>query len=320
MTQFRRPVVSVILATDTLATINPVLDRLRQLPAPDRLEVILVSPSPENLRPAATGSGFHQVVISPVDSLTPLGVARARGVRAAQAPYVFIGETHSFLWPDALDRLLETLDSGEAEVAVPGLVNANPHRVFSWASYFLTYSVWDATLPAGPLTAWPVYNFLAHRDHLLALGDTLENDLEDGEMLPLRLCGGRYRVRHVSAALLDHFNLETPRPCLHEFFLLGVYYGSRRATRWSWLRRIAYVAGSGLVPAVLMARRWRSGLRVLRANQAPWLALPAAVLLCSAKVLGEAVGYAGLARPADFAAKSRYEVRRLDFVSALPPR
>ena len=41
-----------------------------------------------------------------VPSISPLGIPRAMGIRAATASFVFIGETHSFLHPDAAEKLV----------------------------------------------------------------------------------------------------------------------------------------------------------------------------------------------------------------------
>ncbi len=315
------PIVSIVLPTDTLDTVAPVLERLRRLNAPERIEVILISPAADPLRVAAASeAGFHSVVICPIDTLAPLGRARAAGVLAASAPYVFLGETHSYLWPDALDPLLEPLVRGEADVTVPGFVNGNPTGVTSWASFLVAYARWGAGGQAGPLSDCVPYDFLVRREVLTEAGDSLHELLSDGESLNRMLYETGRRVLFVPDARIDHVNLESWRACLHEYLLAGIACGRQRAAAWSYPRRLAYIAGSGLVPAVLMARSWPGVRRLAIAGDIPPLSIPAMLLLFTAKALGEVAGYAGLARPHHPEMQTHYEVHRLDFASPCQPR
>jgi len=315
------PIVSIVLPTDTLDTVRPVLERLRRLDDPERIEVILVSPAAETLRTAATSeAGFHSIVVHPIDTLTPLGTARAAGVLAASAPYVFLGETHSYLWPDALDPLLNPLVGGDADVTVPGFINGNPTVVISWASFLVAYARWGAGGPAGTLGDCVPYDFLARREVLAAFGVSLPDLLSDGERLNQRLREKGRRVLFVPEARIDHVNLESWRACLHEFLLAGIACGRQRAALWSRPRRLAYIAGSWLVPAVLMARAWPGVRRLATAGGIPLLSIPAMLLVFTAKALGEVAGYAGLARPHHLEMQTHYEVHRLDFASPCLPR
>jgi len=321
MTRPDEPLVTIVLPTDRHATIAPVLDRLRRLQAPERLEVILVSPETEVLRAAVADEyAFHSVRVCHTDALGPLGAARAIGVRHASAPYVFLGETHSYLWPDALDPLLTPLQRDAADVTVPGFVNGNPTGSFSWAAFLAAYSRWGAALDPRLLTECPAYDFVARRDVLTDTGSALPTLLSDGVALneALRARGGR--ILAVPEARIDHVNIEAAWPCLHELYLIGISIGTRRAAQWSLPRRLVYIAGSWLVPAVLLTRTRHGILAALRTERIPVLALPTMLLLFAAKALGEVVGCVGGGRSEHDAMQARYEIRRLDYASPCLPR
>jgi len=77
-------------------------------------------------------------------------------------------------------------------------------------------------------------------------------------------------------------------------FFSGCLIGAHRARRWSWSRRLAYIAGSPLIPAVLV---WRA--RSIVAFGCVDSPLPAGTLLgvalgAVAKTAGEVLGYLGI--------------------------
>jgi len=316
MTSITDPLVSVVLPTDTYETIAPVLESLRRLEAPERLEVILVSPEADDLRAAALGTtGFHSVRVCHTDTLAPMGAARAVGVEASSAPYVFIGETHSYLWPDALEKLLSALVDGNADVAVPGFVNGNPDSAFSWAGFFLGYARWGADLEVYAIRECPTYNCLVRREVLLAMGDSLPGMLHNGEILNEALAKQSRRLVFAPDARISHQNMEKAWPSTIEHFAIGYTIGSRRAASWSPIRRLAYMAGSILVPAVLLIRTWRP-IRSLGAKHPfPVLTLPTLLLLLVAKAMGEAFAYAGIPFGSCEEIRAKYEIRRLDYAS-----
>src|SRR5262245_8258820 len=89
------PKLSVILATDTYPTIRPVVDRLRRQTARGQIELMLVAPSAAAVSAVMAHRGDFadiRIVECPFDDLAP---ARAAGIRAAAAKFVFVGETHS---------------------------------------------------------------------------------------------------------------------------------------------------------------------------------------------------------------------------------
>ena len=139
---------SVILATDTWDTILPVIKRLNDLTARRRLEIVLVLPASQTETIGTESlTDFAVVRIVNVDPSTPLGAARAAGVRAATAPLVFIGETHSYPCSGMIEALTEAHASGWG-VVVPSFANGNPDGAVSWAGFLTGYASWTDGKPA----------------------------------------------------------------------------------------------------------------------------------------------------------------------------
>ena len=157
------PELSVVLATDTYATIRPVVDRFRRQTIRDRIELILIAPSADKV----SGVMAHrdefaaiQIVEDPVADLAP---ARAAGIRAASAPYVFVGETHSYPHPEFAEALVRRLSESWTAVA-PAFGNANPNGPRSWAGFLSDYGRWVDGTEAGEVTEFPIYNVGVRRD------------------------------------------------------------------------------------------------------------------------------------------------------------
>lgn len=308
------PELSVILPTDTLGTILPVLESLRRQTIASQLEVILVSPSPGEFEDAILAeTSFASMRVVGCESLSPLGVPRAAGIRSACAPFVFVGETHSFLQPDAAGRLLDAIRGGPWAVVVPGFESANPAGIASWAAFLADYSRWSARLPPGAISEPPLYDCACRRDVLLGLGDHLATALTGGDDLRRWLQARGLRVLFEPSARISHLNIESPRAWVHEHFLNGVLVGSVRARRWRWRRRLAYMACSWMIPAILLWRTLPGMWRVAAAERVPVSALGASALLLFIRAAGEFCGYAGWEGSGHDAARTHYEIRRADY-------
>jgi hypothetical protein len=303
------PALSVVLQTDRLDTIAPVLDRLAAQSAKARIELVLVTDAPDPLRQAAAGlEGFAAIRVIGPGPGRPLSLARALGVEAARAPVVFLGETHTYVGPGWAERLLEA--HGDADVVVPCFGNANPGTALSWAAFLQDYGDCGEGRPTGEPSEWPGYNVTYRRAFLLAFGDALDVALHRGDELPreLRRRGGR--ARFVPEARVDHLNVDEPGSWLRERFLRGRLIAAHRRQPWPWSRRIAYSLAAPLVALVLMSRNAPALLRALRRRAVPPGTTPAWVLGFLVRSAGEAVGYAIGARKSDVDAMEEYETHK----------
>jgi hypothetical protein len=102
------------------------------------------------------------------------------------------------------------------------------------------------------------YNACFRRELLLGFGDRLEamQDYGSGLDTELRAGGGRFLIE--PAARLTHLNIAALRGWLPERFLAGRFWGTARSRHWSLLKRIAYVAGSPLLPVLIAGKAVRS--------------------------------------------------------------
>jgi hypothetical protein len=292
------PLLSVVLATDAYDTIRPVLLALRQQRQAGRIEPVVVLPAAARdgiRRDELVGFAGTQIVV--VDEVNPLAPARAAGVLAASAPIVFIGETHTYVQDGWADALLARFD-GPWTAVVPAIDNANPHTPASCAAYLFDYARWGPRRSAGEISDPLVHNTAYRRPALLALGAALPTALDHRQemMWPLLWAAG-HRALFAPDARIVHMNVDRVRWLIEEKFCSGVAFGLRRAARWTWRRRLAYVLASPLIPIVLLGRVVRDA-RPASPMPMPARTVPALVLCAVAKTLGEVVSYLGIKLPA----------------------
>ncbi|HXP35909.1 MAG TPA: glycosyltransferase [Chthoniobacterales bacterium] len=311
------PVLSVILPTDSYATIQPVLERLRRQTIAPRIEVVLVGPH-ASLAVPPTYQEFAQVRVVEVAFPFSLGAARATGIRAATAPFVFIGETHSYFYPDAAEKLVAVAEAESWTAVAPGFENGNPKSVSSWSCFLADYGRWSARLPGGEIEDAPLYNAVYRRDALVELNGDLAQLLSHGDQMRLTLQAHGHRTFFEPAARIDHVNLDRLSVALHEQFLAGTLIGRQRAARWPWWRRLVYIFGAGLIPLVLVRRVWPGIRRTARTERLPIMTAPLIVLLMFAKAAGELIGYAGMATSNHQAAMEHYEIHKVEYLGSKP--
>lgn len=286
------PRLSIILATDTWPTIRPVVDRLRKQTVREHLEVVLIAPQARDLEPALAHRDEFAALRIVEHSVADLADARAVGIRAAAAPIVFVGETHSYPHPGFAEALLKAME-GDWSAVAPGFGNANAKGALSWSGFLSDYGRWVHTLPAGEIGEVPLYNAAYRKSVLLEFGDGLARALSHGDELPRTMEAKGYRCFLEPAARIDHVNIARPWNWIRERIVAGHLIAGYRARRWPLSRRLLYVAGSPLIPLVLI-RRVLPGIR----QTARQLPLPGGTVALIAlgmivKAAGEFAGYAG---------------------------
>lgn len=291
------PLLSVILATDCYETIRPVVRHLRRQTIRDRLEVVIVIPAaapldggePELGEPEL--AGFASVDVVRIETVYPLGWARAAGVRSARAPLVFIGETHTYPHPTWAEALVEA-HAGPWAGVIPGFGNANPRGALSAAIFLLDYGRWLYRLAPHETTLAPTHNVAYKRQALLDLGGELDDALTFGHRLTDLFHAAGLRLSFQPAARIDHLNVARWRPWVEERLLGGVLIAGLRARRWSPWRRLVYFCGAPLIPVVLLLRLREPVRAAWREEDFPAGALPALVAATVISALGEMIGYA----------------------------
>lgn len=237
---------SVVVVTDHYRTIRHVIDCLHSQNIKDQLEIVIVAPAGQPVGlDHATLQGFAAVRIVEMDRINPMSSARATGVRAATAPIIFIGETHSF--PRA--GFAEALVAAHAkpwDAVVPGLGNANPKSALSWASFLMDYGQWLDALPPAEIPAGPTWNVAYKKSVLLDLGDGLDSALSHGDEFAVAFRDRGHRAWFEPAAKLDHANISQSRWWFEQRYLIGILVAASRNARWSRAKRLMYIFASPL--------------------------------------------------------------------------
>lgn len=307
------PLLSVILATDNIERVERVIQSFAAQTIAKRIELILVvvSPVDESLHEKLS-AGFHSIETIDVKTIVPLSVARAKGARSATAPFIFIAETHAYPDPALAEKLIDAL-SAEWSLAVPGFRNANPDSGLSWAGFLNDYGAWSQNLEGGEIQRPPCHDAAFRSSVLLEFGDRLENVLTFGDELFTTLRARGHRAYFEPTAGIQHVNISRFRSFVRERYLSGVLIAGYRGSRWGMARRLAYAAGSPLIPIVLLSRI-RKGVRDAgRTHSLPASTIPALVLGAILKAVGESRGYLfGVPHSAEVR-MTGYEVRKLAF-------
>ena len=306
----RSPMMSIVLVTDRYETIRPVIDRLAAQTAREEVEVVLVGPGGEDLRAGAGLDSFAAVKVVEIGSPVEVGDGRAAGVRAASAPLVFIGETHSYPHPRMAEELIRAHE-GPWTAVVPGFGNANPDGPVSWAGFLMDYGAWVPGVNAGELEFAPMYNTSYRRSALVEFEDRLGSALRSGDEMGIGLRARNQRVYFEPAARIDHVNVTAPFTAwVKERYLAGMLIGAGRARRWSWARRLFYICATPLLPGLYLSRI-RAGVRAQRRDRpVPMRVFPLILAASLIKAAGEMIGYARGMRPADEARMTDFEVHR----------
>jgi hypothetical protein len=303
------------LATDRYDTIRPVIHHLRRQTIHNQLEIILVGDaSLARELDRAELAEFGRVHVEAVSSIDPIGPARAAGVRAARAPMVFIGETHTYAHPAWAESLVKAQDGPWAGL-IPGFGNANPVNPLSWAIFLLDYGQWLHVLPPRESAIAPTHNGAFRRQVLLELGEELDHALHQGDRLTILLRSANHRMYFEPAARIDHLNVARWKPWLGERFLGGRLLGGRRAERWSWARRLVYFAGAPLIPAVLVIRLRPVLAAARRAGLLPRGTLAALLAGGIVSAAGEMVSYLFGPRPDAESDMMEYELHKVRYAA-----
>ncbi len=306
---------SVVVVTDHYRTIRRLISCLNAQTVRDKLEVVIVAPAGADLGLDQKAlESFARVQVIEVERLRPMSAGRAAGVRAATAPIIFLGETHSFPHPGFAAALIQA-HTKPWDSVVPGLANANPESAFSWASFLMDYGQWLEALPAGQIPGGPTWNVAYRRDALLDVGDKLDSALSHGDELAVALHARGHRAYFEPSAKLDHANISQPVWWFQQRYLCGLMVASSRRARWPRSKRLMYICASPLIPFVVLSRLIRPLKSLARSGNLPLATHPLLVAGAIARTIGEVVGYARGPGANSQDRMDEYELHKLRFTS-----
>ena len=308
---------SVVLVTDHFRTIKRVVRQFNDQDVRGQVELVIVGPSAQALEadPQAL-AGFASVVTVEVGAIHPMSIARAAGVRAASAPIVFLGETHSFPSPEFVSSML-VRHAEPWDVVIPGLDNANIDGPLSWAAFLMDYGYWLRHLPEGEVGFAPTWNVAYKRDALLELGADLDDALTAGDGLLAAFRARGRRIYFEPTARLDHLNVSrSVRQWADERYLSGLLTGANRKHRWPTYRSILYAIASPLIPLVILGRTAGPVRVALQNRRLPPMTITALVAGAVVRTAGEFVGYLAGAHVDAVNRMEEYELHKMKYTIA----
>jgi hypothetical protein len=280
---------SVLLVTDCLATATPALRAYAASNDHWRLEAVLI----------VVGGGF--IAIEEVIALGyaevqvldggdgRLNLAEACGVRAANAPWIVLAQVEHLPRPGYVSAIATALSENNADIAGPVFSVSEPMRRLDRVFLRTAYGLWLQPLHLIPRPLVAAHNSTYRRTILLALGDRLEAVLEAGWELTRSL-----QTLGCRSCLVHDACIELAAPpgyiqFIRRMFIMGRRSSGQRCSKWILPARIAWAAGTLLLPGVFLAR-------LLIRERAHGLQLPASDLLLIAmgfvaQAAGELVGF-----------------------------
>jgi hypothetical protein len=288
------PQMSVLLVTpDNYQTIRKTIKHLRAQTVKDRLEIVIVAPSREELGLIESDfAGFHGYQVVEVGEIQILANAKAAAVLQAIAPIVAFAEDHCFPEPEWAEALIATHRMGHAAVG-PLMRNANPATSLSRAGHFVHYGCCIQPTLRGQCENLPWHNTSYKRHLLLEYGSELESMLIVEGILFDDLRAKGHTLYFEPAAQTNHVNFSILSSYVRHAFWGGRLFGAMRAQKkhWSVWRRLVYIAGSPLIPVIRFYKTVQRIRLVGKGRLLPGI-IPAVLTGLIPHALGEATGYA----------------------------
>jgi hypothetical protein len=246
---------SVVLVTpDNFETIRRTVGHLNAQTVRDRLELVLVTPAPDQLNiDESAVSSFACVKIVPLETLGTIARNDVAGVRAASAPIIVLAEDHCFPDPRWAESLIAAHEGPYAAVG-PVVRNANPATMISWADLIIAYGDWMEPLQPGTTHHIPGHNSSYKREILFSFGDRLEELMEHETVLHWELLAQGHQLYIEPKAITYHMNYAIPSAFVRPHILSGRSFGASRSMHWSLVKRLAFAGGAWLIPFVRLRR------------------------------------------------------------------
>jgi hypothetical protein len=295
------PALSIVLPIRTAEQGRAFLASIRKstLRANTELVVVCESRATLGLDEEAVAAGLAGLRIVELGPFRALADARAAGIEAANAPLVFVAETHAFPEKGCLEALVAAHGRGDYAAVAPVFETTDAHNPWAWANFFLSYGY--MLEPVEAAAEVPCYNCCFRRQALLELGDDLPRALASGSLITRDLEARGYAVHREATARIRHQNVGRLGSTIADRVYATRAWAAARAAGWSPVRRALALAATPLVPPLLVWRTVRSPQwRHVRAELPRGTKL-ALLYAASWVAVGEALAYA--AGPGDAAQK-----------------
>ncbi|WP_243612748.1 glycosyltransferase [Shimia aestuarii] len=312
------PDISIFMITDdSYAKCARTISYLKQQTIVDRIEMVIVGPSLEEMQPDFDDlQDFHSYKIVEMGEFPWVGVAAARGFKEASAEYVIYAEEHDFPPDDWAEVVLKAFESGGYDAVGWGMLPANPGLV-AWAHIYGQFGDAVAPLESGPAERLGPHHGAYRRETLLEYGEDLPYAFgNEGVLYPDLIRRGK-TLYLTGETVTEHTQISNFSDYARlEFIGMRIYAASRmRVEKWPIWKRALYIAGSPLIPFL---RLWRSLGHIRRTKRSRELLPQAAFVILAVNVagaLGEAIGYAIGADDQGRAERMQIELDRYSFVN-----
>jgi hypothetical protein len=214
---------------------------------------------------------------------------RAIGVKQAHGKIVAITEDHC---TPNVDWCVQILGAhARPHAAIGGAVEKQaPDTALNWALYLADYLRYMDPVPEGPAQSLTDCNVSYKRAALEAITEIWSNEFHEPSV------HGALRARGDSLWLSPGIVVRQQRSvslggAVRDRYAFGRLFGSTRVARMPAPQRLFYLAGSLLLPPLLVGRATRQVLRKGRFRREFLRALPALILLAAVWSAGEFLGY-----------------------------
>lgn len=312
----------VFAARGRFSNIRKTLECLLGQSAVSKIEFILTSDSPDLLHEAEEFVSSRALFAKTVFLSHPekdLAGARLHAAARATSDLLAFAEDHCFQEPNWAAELLAAFDSSDDILAAAPLIrNPNPASAVSRAQFVLSHGILEPvqiTNSIEPCDKLP-WHSTVYRTRIFVAAASEPGLLQAESFLQEKIGSTRDRPRFVrcTRSTVFHVNMTKLWPALRHSFHGGRIFGSERALRRRWGRRMRTLRSLLFFPVALLKVGRCAPLLVDRKSPARTVAnFFAALPMGLSHALGEAVGASfGKGRSAE--SYARFECDRADFL------
>jgi hypothetical protein len=281
------PDLSVVIASvNGWSVLSSTLDSLESLPERDQIEIIVVETLGAETRERLRDEYPSVVIVEASRQAIPK--LRYQGVMRSKGRLIAILEDHAEVESDWAASIFRAHEGPWA--AVGGAVENGLDGLTNWAVFFCEYTAYMPPVPEGVYGDIPGNNIAYKRPYLHKHARELEQGKWESWI------NDRIRVDGASIASTNAMVVRHIKPFRFGYFLnqrfhfARSYAGMRRVDQ-SWPKRLAYGAGSTILPVLLTARLTRAVISKRRDLGRFLLVFPLVVLFLTVGAVGEMVGY-----------------------------
>ena len=292
-----QPVLSIgVLPFSDTAALARCLDALRTQKSVGRLE-ILVPFAADAADIAALSGHYPETTFIPVRGARTPAELRARAVAAANAEVVALIEDHCVPHHDWCARILAAYSNlSEPFAGVGGAVEkglpayGKNDTALNWAVYMTDYSRYMNPLPGGPIAEISDTNSSYRKRELFEILSVWKAEFHENVVNDVLRQRGR-RLWFAPDVIVSEQRSLTLRAALRDRYAFGRLFASTRVEHSTIGRRIFLAAASCAMPPVLVLRVARTLLQ-RRKHRAQFVrSFPHLLLVTSAWMAGEMMGY-----------------------------